>query len=111
MNEEERAKLLDTMRQVVEKTYWMFFNAGIGTHCHAFIEFNGVISKYVDLCQAAHTAGIDFTQSNEHTNTQLPAEEHDMHYLGEKLGCIFGPTLRSNPKLKWAFLRALEGDS
>ncbi len=112
MSERRRlTELLGRMRKVTEQTYWTFFNAGIGTECHAFIEFNGVLSKYVDLCQAAHEAGIDFTKSNEHNAEPLHAAAHDMAYLGEKLGCIFGPTLRARPELRKAFLQGLFGTS
>lgn len=111
MEPEEREKLLETMNELSKRVYWAFFHAGIGQTCHAFIEFNGVLSKYVDLCRKAHEAGIDFTQANTHNDIPFPCEAHDMAYLGEKLGCIFGPALRANPKAKRAFLEAMLGEA
>ena len=106
---EEREGVLSKMLAVREQAYWLFFCAGMGDHCHAFLEINGVISKYVDICRVAHEAGVDFTQANEHNGVALPMQEHDVRYLGEKLGCMFGPSLRSDPKLLAAFVEALTG--
>jgi hypothetical protein len=78
--------------------------------CHAFMEFNGLLSKYIELCQAANEAGIDFTTANKHHAQALPVAEHDMEYLAEKIECMFGPTLRANPKARAAFLRVLLGE-
>ena len=52
------------MHDVVEETYWTFFRAGMGAHCHAFLEFNGLISKYAQICERAAERGIDFTQAS-----------------------------------------------
>lgn len=109
-NEEWRDDVLKRMRKVAEQTYWLFFAARMGETCHAFIEMNGVISKFVDICDKANKAGIDFTAANAHLGVAMPVEEHDMAYLGEKLGCMFGPSLRANPRAKRAFLRAMFGD-
>lgn len=105
----ELEALLVRMRAVAEQTYWTFFWSGMGAEVHAFIEFNGLISKYIDLCSKAAEAGVDFRVTNTHTKVALPVEGHDLEYLAEKLRCIFGPTLDADPVLKHKFLRALAG--
>lgn len=101
---EERTEILRKMEAVSSSFYY----AAIQTQCHPFIEFCGLMNKYIDLCRAAHKQGIDFTNANTHSDMALPVEAHDMAYLAEKLDCIFGPTLRSDPDARAAFLQGLE---
>jgi N-acetyl-anhydromuramyl-L-alanine amidase AmpD len=106
-SKEDLQKIASDMHKVAEATYWLFFIQGMGSNCHAFLEFNGLIAKYVDIARKAADAGIDFTQANIHNKTPLPVETHDLEYLAEKLECIFGPILESNPEAKRAFLKKL----
>lgn len=106
---DELRSLLLRMEGVSEKVYWLFFYAGMGAEVHAFIEFCGVLNKYVDICRRSVESGIDFTQMNTHTGRPLPVEVHDMEYLGEKLRCIFGPIIDANPLARAALQRALFG--
>lgn len=99
--------LLRSMRSAREEVYWLFFHRGFGTKIHAFLEFNGLLGKYVDMCERAHAQGVDFTDCNKHSGNVLPMEEHDAVYLGEKFDCIFGPSLRANPAVLRAFLEAI----
>lgn len=105
-----RGELLQRMAQASERTYWSFFTADFGSTCHAFIEFNGLLSKFVQLCGRAHEQGVDFTMANTHSGTALPMKAHDAAYIGEKLDCIFGPALRANPKAMAAFLAVIQGE-
>jgi hypothetical protein len=106
-NAEERAEQIRKMKEAAEKIYWMCANTGV----HAFIEFNGLIAKFIDVCQRAHEAGFDYNTCNTHTGQPLPmVQPHDVHYMAEKLGCIFGPTL-DDPHIRKAFLKALFPDS
>lgn len=100
---EEREVILADMRRTSDAFYGM----AVRTRCHPFIEFCGLINKYIDLCQAAHEAGIDFTNANTHSGTALPVAHHDMRYLAEKLDCIFGPTLRGSPEAREALRSGL----
>lgn len=102
--------LISRMREVSSRVYWMFFGAGMGSEAHAFIEFNGLISKYVDICERAAEKGVDFRDANVHTRVSLPVEGHDMDYMAEKLRCIFGPAIDSNPELRDRFKRKLFGE-
>ena len=95
--------LVEKMRVASESMYWISITPGV----HAFIEFGGMVSKYIDLCARAAEQGVDFTQANVHSGTTLPMEEHDAEYLAEKFECIFGPTLRANPAARKVFLRVL----
>lgn len=103
----ELLALIVRMRFVCEQTYWAFFKAGMGAEVHAFIEFCGVLSKYVDICERCAAGGIDFRALNTHTGTPLPVEVHDMEYLGEKLRCILGPAIDANPAAREALRRSL----
>lgn len=105
-----RAAIIQDMKMLASATYNMFFKENMASKCHAFMEFNGLLSKYIELCQAANDAGIDFTTANKHNALALPVAPHDMEYLAEKLACMFGPTLRANPEAKDAFLRVLIGE-
>ena len=96
-----------SLRDLTEKFYWMCFTAKVGATAHGFIEFNGLMSKYIDLLSRAVDAGLNPQELNEHSGIPLPAEDHDMQYLGEKLRCIFGPVLDSNPRAKEALRKAL----
>lgn len=98
------------MRATAGKVYDLFFWSGMGSKVHAYIEFCGLLSKYVDICQRAAERGIDFTVSSVHTGIPLPVEVHDMHYLGEKLACIFGPMIAANPKAREALKKELFPD-
>lgn len=105
----ELLALTKRMRAVSDATYWLFFNAHMGADVHAFIEFCGVLSKYVDICERSAARGIDFRFLNTHSGEALPVEVHDMEYLGEKLDCILGPAIQANPAAREALRRALFG--
>lgn len=93
MTKEALVALAGRMQKVSDKVYWLFFREEMGARVHAFIEFNGLLAKYVDICTRAAERGIDFTQANVHVGIQLPVEDHDVEYLAEKLECILTPFL------------------
>ncbi|MCC3532575.1 MAG: hypothetical protein JGK40_32115 [Microcoleus sp. PH2017_21_RUC_O_A] len=67
-----------------------FYDDAIGTNCHAFIEFTGLLNEYIKICEENLAVGIDFTQINAHSKSQpLKIQEHEVAYLNEKLRCIF----------------------
>lgn len=88
-NTEERAEILSQMHHAAS----VFYGMAVQTKCHPFLEFTGLMNEYIKLCKAAHEQGIDFTQANIHTGQALPMESYHIEYLGEKLGCIYGPAL------------------
>lgn len=100
---------ISTLRALNQQFYWLCFNAKIGNTVHSFIEFNGLMSKYIDLLAIAKEQGLDLMDINEHNGVALPIEEHDMRYLGEKLRCIFGPLIDHNPTARAALKKALFG--
>ncbi len=89
MEEKDREGCLRSMRQASA----MFYRAAVTAGNHAFIEFTGLMNEYINLCEAAHAAGIDFTCANKH-NEHLPWEDHHKQYLNEKLECIYGVTFK-----------------
>ncbi len=94
--------MLAAMEKLNEAFYWHAFKIG----CHPFIEFCGVMGEYIKLAQAAHEQGIDFTNTTAHSGFPLPMKDYNARYLGEKVGCIYGPALQQ-PANRRAFLEAL----
>jgi hypothetical protein len=103
------ASTVELLRLLTTNTYWRFFNAGIGTRAHAFLEFVGLMSKYVDICDRSAKAGIDFVHANKHGGTALEMDGHDIDYIAEKFGCIFGPVFRTRPELAKRFAKLALG--
>jgi len=99
----ERAQMIPAMRQVADRFYY----SAQQTKCHGFLEFCGLMNEYIKLCQQAHDAGIDFTNTNVHSGLPLPMETYNAAYMAEKIGCIFGPTLHTNQAVMVAFLSKL----
>jgi hypothetical protein len=99
---EQREKMLKEMGKLIEAFYWRAF--GIG--CHPFIEFCGVMGEYLKVAEQAHKAGIDFTNTTAHSGFPLPIQPYNARYLGEKLGCIYGPALQS-PENRREFLQGI----
>lgn len=102
-SKEERDEALRKMQAASDA----FYQAAIATHCHPFIEFAGFMNEHIKLCQQASDAGIDFMTANQHTGTALPIQPYNAAYIGEKMGCIYGPSFR-DPKLFRAFVAALD---
>lgn len=98
---EERAAMLRGMHGASDA----FYAAAIRIGCHAFIEFAGLMNEYIKICNRAHEQGIDFTESSAHSGKPLPIATYEAAYLGEKLGCIYGPSLQAPENLR-AFMRA-----
>jgi hypothetical protein len=104
------AVTISRLRELNELFYWACFRAEIGSRAHAFIEFNGLMSKYVDLLERAVAQGVDPVSLNEHCGVAVPVETHDMAYLAEKLRCIFGPFIDGNPEAREVLRAKLFGE-
>lgn len=85
MNHEERDVALKRMDEAIKR----FYSSAVQIGNHPFIEFAGVMTAYLNTCQRAHDAGIDFTECNRHAGNPLPMEGFEVLYLNEKLDCIF----------------------
>lgn len=96
---EERVVMLAMMREASNA----FYSRAVRIGCHPFIEFAGLMNEYIKLCQQAHEAGIDFNESSGHSGNPLPMAPYEAAYIGEKLGCIYGPSLQP-PENTRAFL-------
>lgn len=93
---EQAEKALVDMRRAAGA----YYAAAVGTGCHTFIEFTGLINEYITVCTQM-TANGDYTWLNANTHTGVPLQlrKHNVIYLAEKLDCIYGPTLRADPEL------------
>jgi hypothetical protein len=98
---EEREAMLTAMQE----TSSAFYRCATRIGCHPFIEFTGLMNEYIKICRQAHAAGLDFTQASAHSGIALPMQTFEAEYLGEKLGCIYGPSLQSRDNLA-AFMAA-----
>jgi hypothetical protein len=101
----EREALLDRMQALSDS----FYSGATSIGVHAYIEFCGLMNEFVTICRSSDEMGIDFTMANTHNNKPLVMASHHGAYLGEKLGCIYGPTLRSDPAVRRAFVSAAFG--
>lgn len=101
---EERAQMIQSMRDVCHS----FYLQAIRTNVHPFIEFCGLMSKYIDVCERASKTGIDFTETSVHTGNPLPVEDHDVEYFAEKFSCIFASTMFAQPEMWRQFKRAVD---
>jgi hypothetical protein len=63
------------------------------------------MNEYIKICERAHASGFDFTESSAHSGLPLPIESYEAAYVGENLGCIYGPSLQAAANRK-AFLEA-----
>lgn len=91
MNVSEREVALRQMEQLVGA----FYGAAARIGNHPFLEFAGVMTAYVKSCERAHKDGVDFTDCNRHSGSQLPMESFEVTYLAEKLDCIFGGRIQA----------------
>jgi hypothetical protein len=99
---EEMQRMIDQM----EATSSAFYRDAVRIGNHPFIEFAGLMNKYIDLCRQSMDAGIQFPFANKHSALPLMAVDHDIMYLAEKFDCIFGPTLEV-PYLRGVFKQAM----
>lgn len=102
---EELKDMVGKMQAVSNNFYPQACHTGV----HPFIEFCGLMNKYIDVCRKAAEDEVQFPFANEHSRIPLPVEPHDLEYLAEKLRCIFGPIIDSNPEAKALFERELLG--
>lgn len=85
-----------------------FYSMATQTGHHQFIEFTGLMNKYINIFDATVKSGIDPNTCNIHTSTNaLIVADHDIEYLAEKFGCIFETTLK-DPEKRKVFLNAME---
>lgn len=103
----ENMDVLEELRRICNAFYRMCFTGGIGTSCHAFLEFTGLMSKYIDVISRAAAKGIAPNEINQHVWTKIKVHDHDIKCMAEKLGCIFRPIIEANPNAAKIFLEEL----
>jgi len=95
----ERDRMIRKMKLASDE----FYRHAVEIGFHQFIEFAGFMNEFIKSCEKMHTQGVDFATA------ALDVEPHNAAYVGEKMGCIYGPTL-SRPANMKAFLKGLEKD-
>lgn len=94
-SKEEAEAILEKM-QMASST---FYAAAVKIGCHAFIEFTGLMNEYINVCRSMTEKGdLSWVMANTHTEVPLDMRAHHVHYLLEKLDCIYGPTLKNKLK-------------
>jgi hypothetical protein len=76
----------------------VFYAIAVRAGCHAFVEFNGLMTEYIKLCEQAEQRGEDWTLANIHNNNHLKIPAHSLNYINEKLECIYGLQLETRAK-------------
>ncbi|MGB7709278.1 MAG: hypothetical protein WBL95_07015 [Microcoleus sp.] len=68
-----------------------FYLASANTKCHAFIEFTGLMNEYIKVCSEFQKANPDddFRSVNAHSGLPLKLKPYHIHYIKEKLYCIY----------------------
>lgn len=95
MTETEKQELEQTLQKMRYASN-NFYYAAINTGNHAFIEFTGLINEYIKVCERCLNHGTDFTKINIHTGEILPVPDTSIHYIEEKLTCIFQGSVQFN---------------
>jgi len=62
----------------------LFYSLAVQVGWHSFVEFAGLMAKYIELVERAYEQSGEFIV--------LPLQPHDAEYLLEKLDGIFGPS-------------------
>lgn len=83
-----------------------FYHAAKRTGHHQFVEFTGLMNKYIQIFRQTVKAGIDPNACNIHVGESLVMHDHDVAYMAEKFGCIFETTLK-DPAMRDVFLREM----
>lgn len=104
---EDPHDIVQLLQKLCDHFYWLCFRNGLASKCHPFLEFNGVMQQYVSMCRSAADNGIDFAHCSVHQNRSLPMRVADASYLADKLNCIFGAAIRSNPEVARIFREKL----
>lgn len=102
----ERRAELEVSLQKMTAAKDTFYRLAMDAHCHAFVEFAGVMHQYIQSCREALDKGIDFAFVNKHNGNSLPLPDHGAAYLGEKIGCIWAGAL-NDPEKFYAFRQAM----
>lgn len=100
---EDLLKICRKMDAVVEKIYPMMTSCEV----HPFVEFNGLMREYVVICRILARSGVAFPFASNHGTMAVEVPDYTIEYMAEKLGCIFAPMIRGNPRAKDILVRAL----
>lgn len=81
--------------QLMQEASDKFYQASTRTHCHAFVEFTGLMNEYIKICNEFQQANpdADFRENNAHTGQNIPVKPYQKQYILEKLECIYQDSL------------------
>jgi hypothetical protein len=77
--------------KLMRKAVSQFYTAAVMTQAHAFIEFTGLMTEYIKVCEKYQQDNPreDFRKLNQHTGQALKLEHYHVDYILEKLTCIY----------------------
>ncbi|HET9623254.1 MAG TPA: hypothetical protein VFP84_17895 [Kofleriaceae bacterium] len=75
----------------------VFYGGATQTGIHAFIEFAGLMTMFIDGCAAAEAEGRPWAHADVHSGSHLPLTGNQLDYLREKLVCIYGTSFETAP--------------
>jgi hypothetical protein len=94
----DRTKLINSLTDAADA----FYKSALSTDLHTWLELTGLMREMIKIYGAMLGEGVD-----PMCNSPRP-KKHNMNYIAEKLDCIFGEAMRSNPELVQAFASALQ---
>lgn len=83
-----REEQLQQMRKAASAFYELASESG----CDQFVEFTGLLNRYINLAEQLHRKGIDFLQTED-----LDIEDFEAASIAQQFSDVFGESFRSNP--------------
>ena len=83
------------MREAASAFYELASESG----CDRFIEFTGLLNRYIDLAEQLHRRGIDFLATDD-----LDIEDHEAAGIAQQFHDVFGESFRRKPD-SWDIFR------
>ncbi len=103
---EQHLATIAAMRRLSKSLYWMCFCAGAGSRTYGFIEFRGLMDKYIDVMARVEDAH-DPHQVDQPAGAASAVTPEDIAYVTAKLRTLFGPMIHSTPAARQAFISGM----
>lgn len=101
VKKEALEKIIERMEICTDVFYPMAQRA----ECHPFLEFNGIMREYIELCRDSLEQNVDFIE-----DWPKSVKLYRLEYMAEKLNCIFGKIFSvATPEQRARFVQVLMG--
>ena len=89
---------IETLKKEVEGFYARLFHYNVGGRFHAFLEWCGVMSEHLNICEDMVRKGIPGFSRNRHTGETPEIPGYRLDYMAEKMECIFDGLIKVTPQ-------------